>query len=340
METAIAAVAGEILSRFISFTLKKLCSSHECLEEKGKRLEHLLTRVHTVVEETDGRYITNSGMLMQLKTLSEAMYQGYHALDTLRFQLHEESSMDKVRNSFSFSSATRLKRPRTIVFDSVNKGKMLNLEVHGALENLERVVANIGEFLALLGGYDRMSQRPYDVYLYIDNFMFGRHTEKQKLLNFLLQRSPDGAPAVLPVIGSFAVGKKTLVAHVCADERVRSQFPSILHLKGENILSIVHHEKALLGMALVVIEFILEIDGVEWEEFYSFVTRTNRSIKVIIISTHERFVRFGSVRPVFLNKLSYEELQCLFKTLAFGSADPMEHPGLVQIAEEYAKSLH
>ncbi|KAJ1295973.1 hypothetical protein BS78_01G263400 [Paspalum vaginatum] len=185
-----------------------------------------------------------------------------------------------------------------------------------------------------------MSRRPYDSYLYIDNFMFGRHTEKQKLLNFLLQRSPDGAPAVLPVIGSFAVGKKTLVAHVCADERVRSQFPSILHLKGENILGIVDHEKALLGMALVVVEFISEIDDVEWEEFYSFVTRTNRSIKMIIISTHERFARFGSVRPVFLNKLSYEELQYLFKTLAFGSADPMERPRLVQIAEEYARSLH
>ena len=69
METVIAAVAGELVSRFISFTINKYYSSYECLEEKGERLQRLLMRVHTVVEEADARYITNSGMLMQLKIL-------------------------------------------------------------------------------------------------------------------------------------------------------------------------------------------------------------------------------------------------------------------------------
>ncbi|KAF0929326.1 hypothetical protein E2562_019909 [Oryza meyeriana var. granulata] len=59
-----------------------------------------------------------------------------------------------------------------------------------------------------------MSRRPYDAYLYIDNFMFGRHTEKQRLLSFLLEYKPPGLhPAVLPVVGGLGVGKKTLVAH-------------------------------------------------------------------------------------------------------------------------------
>ncbi|CAL4923656.1 unnamed protein product [Urochloa decumbens] len=341
METAITAVAGELLSRFISFTINKYCSSKGCLEEKGERLQRLLMRVHTVVEEADARHIANSGMLMQLKILSEAMYKGYLALDTLRFQLHEESSMDKVSDSFiSISSATRLKRRRTILAP-VNKGKNLYLEVNGALENLEKVVSDIAEFVVLLGGCERLSRRPYDAYLYIGNFMFGRHTEKQKLFNFLLEHNPDGATPVLPIVGGLAVGKKTLVAHVCADERIRSQFPSILHLNGDNFLSIVDHEKAILGMSsLVVVEFVSDVDDMEWKEFYSFVRRTNRRSKVVIISKLERLARFGSVRPIFLNALPYEELWYLFKILAFGSADPAEHPELVHIAERFAKELH
>ncbi|RCV43420.1 hypothetical protein SEVIR_9G298400v4 [Setaria viridis] len=339
METAIAAVAGELLSRFISFTINKFCSSYECLEGKGERLQHLLMRVHTVVEEADARHITNSGMLMQLKILSEAMYKGYLALDTLRFQLHEDSSMNKVSDSFPISSTTRLKRRRTIL-DPMNKGKVLDHEVNGALENLETVVSNIAEFVVLLGGCERMSRRPYDAYLYMGNFMFGRHTEKQKLLNFLLQHNPDDAPAVLPIIGGLAVGKKTLVAHVCADERIRSQFPSIFHLNGDNFLSIVDHEKAMLEMSLLVVEFVSDVDDMEWKEFYSFVRRTNRRSKVVIIGKLERLARFGSVRPIFLSTLPYEELWYLFKVLAFGSADPAEHPRLVHIAEGFAKELH
>ncbi|KAF8674828.1 hypothetical protein HU200_047959 [Digitaria exilis] len=277
METAITAVAGELLSRFISFTINKFCSSYVC-SEKEERLQHLLMRAHTVVEEADGRHISNSGMLMQLKVLSEAMYQGYHALDTLRFQLRDEC-MDKVSDSFSISSATRLKRRRTIL-SSVNRRKVLDLDVHGALKTLETVMSNIAEFVVLLGGCERMSRRPYDAYLYIGNYMFGRHVEKQKLLNFLLQHNPDeDAPAVLPIIGGLAVGKKTLVAHVCTYESIRSQFPSILHMNGDNFLTIVDHEKVMLGTALVVVEFVSDIDDMEWEEFYSFVARTNKRTK-------------------------------------------------------------
>jgi hypothetical protein len=345
MESAIAAVAGELVSRFISFAFSRYCSSYsyEGLEEKRERLRQLLMRVHTVVEEADARYITNSGMLMQLKLLSEAMYQGYHALDTLTFQLHddEEDSTNCMvsDSSISLCSATRFKRQRTVLA-SAKKDKV------AALDNLETAVANISEFVALLCGCDeRLSRRPYDAYLYIGNFMFGRHAEKQKLLNFLLQQNPSddlAPPPVLPIIGALGVGKKTLVAHVCADERVRCKFASILHLNGENLLNIVDHEKAMLGMpSLVVVEFVSDVDDMKWNEFYSFVTRTaSTRSKVIIISKLGTLARFGSVRPIFLDALSYEELWYLFKNLAFGSADPAEHPRLVHIAEGFAKEFH
>ncbi|KAL6905467.1 hypothetical protein ACP4OV_003068 [Aristida adscensionis] len=339
METVMSAVAGELFSQLISFAINKYFSSSARLDDKVDRLQNLLMRVHSVVDEADTRYITNHGMLMQLKIFSETMYQGYRVLDTFKFQLQEDSYMNKVSDSIVLCSTSRLKRPCR-PFASMNKGKVPNIELHSALENLGTVVANFSEFIPLLVGCERMSRKPYDSYLYIDNFMFGRHTEKQKLLNFLLHHNSHSAPAVLPIIGGLAVGKKTLVAHVCDDERVRLHFSSILHLKGDNFLSVLDQERPISGMKVVVVEFVSDVEDRDWEKFYSFITKISRRSKVIIISKHESLARFGTMNPIILCTLSYEELRYLFKILAFGSANPTEHPRLVQVAEEFSKGLH
>ena len=75
IELAISAISGEILSRFISFLIKKHID-RSSLEEKIERLQQLLLRVHTVLEEAEGRYITNSQMLVKLGMLVDAMYKG------------------------------------------------------------------------------------------------------------------------------------------------------------------------------------------------------------------------------------------------------------------------
>ncbi|XP_037488845.1 putative disease resistance RPP13-like protein 1 [Triticum dicoccoides] len=347
MEASISVVAGELVSRFISFLMNKYHSSlsHAQSEEKlVERLQNLLMRVSMIVEEADARYITNTGMLLQLKTLSEAMYKGYRVLDTLSYRnLQGSPGIDEVSINDPSSSSLYLsipvKRSRT---KAEKDEKAMRLESDGALKSLEIVVANMAEFVVLLGGCEHMSRRPYDVYLYTKNFMFSRHTEKQKLLSFLLEhKNPPGdhAPAVLPIIGGFGVGKKTLVAHVCGDERVRSRF-SILHLNGDRLLTILDHGRTMSGTILVVIEFASDVGDDDWKKFHLFLNRMRGGSKIIIISKLKRLARFGSVKPIFLGVLSYDELRYLFKTLAFGSADPAEHPRLVQLADEFAKELH
>ncbi|CAM0879223.1 unnamed protein product [Alopecurus aequalis] len=337
MEVAISAVTGEIFSRFISFLINKHSyRSQAWLEEKAERLQNLLMRVHTVVEEADGRYIMNSRMLMQLKMFSEAMYRGYHVLDTLKYQGMKDKGINKVCNSSILPFVVPVKRSRTTA--CARNDKVMHLELHGALERIEIVVANMTEFVMLLGGCDRMLRRPYDAYLYHDNIMFGRHTEKQMLLNFLLQHNEE--PAVLPIIGGFLVGKKTLVAHVCSNERVRLRFSSVLHLSGDNLLRILEHGGTMLGEMLVIVEFVSDVEDKDWETFHSFVKSMARGSKVIIVCKLQRLARLGSVKPMFLNILPYEEFWYLFKTMAFGSADPIEHPELIHIAEEFAKELH
>ncbi|VAH24540.1 unnamed protein product [Triticum turgidum subsp. durum] len=184
MEVVKSAVVGELVSRFISFLMNKYHSnSHAQSEKVVERLQRLLMRVSTVVEEADARYITNSAMQLQLKMLSEAMYGGYSALDTLRHRTIQDSAgFDEV--SINDSSCSNLyldiplKRSRT----TEKNDKTMRLESHGSLESLEVIVANMTEFVMLLGGCERMSRRPYDVYLYIENFMFGRHAKTLELL--------------------------------------------------------------------------------------------------------------------------------------------------------------
>jgi hypothetical protein len=185
-----------------------------------------------------------------------------------------------------------------------------------------------------------MLRRPYDVYLYNDNIMFGRHSEKQKLLNFLLQHgSPGGALAVLPVIGGPGVGKRTLVAHVCKDERVSSQFSSILHLNGDSVCRIADHVSVLSGKVLVVVELVSDVDQEDWVKFCSTLASMDSGCKVIIISRCRSSEKLGTVKPIFLNTLPYEEFSYLFKTLAFGSADPAQHPPLARIADKMAREM-
>lgn len=336
METAISATTAELISRFISFLIKKY-KNQACLEDKLQRLQHLLLRVHTVVEEADGRYVTNSRMLIQLGIFVQGMYRGYYVLDTVKYKPLVESIQEEVGSSSSISFSNPMKRIRTIA--GTDKNIVDNDELHSVLENLETIAANMSEFIILLGGCERMFRRPYDTYLYIDNFMFGRYVEKQQMINMLLQNSSHlSAAMVLPIIGGCRVGKKTLVAHVCNDDKVRSHFSSILNIEGDSI-SRLDHKKFNHERVLVVVEFCSDVDDEDWLKFYSSVKLMGEGSKVIIISRLEKVLRFGTVKPIRLNSMSLEEYSYLFKMLAFGSANPEDYPQLAIIANELARVL-
>ncbi|RLN40653.1 hypothetical protein C2845_PM01G46320 [Panicum miliaceum] len=269
MELAISAVSGEILSRFVSFLIKKY-TNRASLEEKIERLQQLLLRVHTVVEETEGRYITNSQMLVKLGLLVDAMYKGYSVLDTFKYKPFE---------------TTILK--------------------------------------------EQMPKRPYDTYLYIDSFMFSRLlimfsrlVEKQQIIDLLLQdNSLHGAPAVVPVIGGYNVGKKSLVGYACNNSMKAG------------------HETFLPVRTLVIVEFTSDVDDSEWVKFYSATSHRDIGSKVIIISRLEEIARFGTVKAIRLRNLSHAEFMYLFKILAFGGTDPENHPQMASTGMEIAKML-
>jgi hypothetical protein len=327
MELIVSSIAGDLVNRFISFIIKQY-NSQVNLEEKMERLQQLLLRVHMVVEEADGRHLTNSKMLLQLKKLAEAMYRGYHVLGTAKSRRISRIEEEEVSSSYSITSFRFTRRTAAATYH----------ELQSALDNLETMVSNMREFVLLLGGCERMFRSPYDTYLYIDNFMFSRHIEKQQVINILLQDNP--APTVLPIIGTGRVGKKTLVAHVCNNQKVMSHFSSILHLNGESLCKAEHESFIQAGRTLVVVEFTSDVDDETWQKFYASTgAHMGRGSKIIIITKVQKVTRFGTVSPVCLKSFSPEEYSYLFKVLAFGSTNPEEHPQLASIAKDIAAVL-
>lgn len=239
MEALISAVAGDLVSRFISFVAQNCCN-HTQEDDDSIILERMLQRIHIVVEEAEGRCISNRRMLLQLKMLTEGMHIGHYMLDMLKIQSVEEDRVEgevsQLNRSF-FNAAKRLCFAAATTKDrSVSFGIGTNGEVNlkGILQSLEAKIEDTRELVILLASCPRLSRQPYSTYLFMDKVMFGRHTEKEQIVNFLLSSDTDYCPdlGILPIVGPHRVGKKTLAQHACKDERILNCFSHILFLKG------------------------------------------------------------------------------------------------------------
>nr|ALO70053.1 NBS-LRR-like resistance protein [Oryza sativa] len=222
MEILISAVATDLISRFISSVTQNY-RNHIHKEDDRRRLERILLRMHSVVEEAGGRHITNQGMILQLKGLVEGFYLGYYMLDKIKFQPPEYEVSHEIQ-SFALSACNSAKRFRFA--DAISKrtpvafGSRSRTNLKDVVDGLETKIADMREFVILLGSHPRLPRQPYSTYLYIDNCMFGRRIEKEQVINFLLCNDPhDPYVSILPIIGPQRIGKKTLVQHACLDER-------------------------------------------------------------------------------------------------------------------------
>lgn len=92
MDILLTALASDISSRVISFLVAKYRKQNTM--DKMIRLHRLLLRAFTIIEEVDGRYISNQGMLLQLRQLRIVMYKGHYVLDTFKGQAEVSRSFN------------------------------------------------------------------------------------------------------------------------------------------------------------------------------------------------------------------------------------------------------
>jgi len=76
MELIISAIMSDLLNRALSKAIQRYrWSKAEETEHKIRRQHRVLLPIDAMVEEAEGRHITNQAMLRQLQMLRQGMYQ-------------------------------------------------------------------------------------------------------------------------------------------------------------------------------------------------------------------------------------------------------------------------
>ncbi|XP_047094488.1 disease resistance protein RGA2-like [Lolium rigidum] len=360
MEALISAVLGDIVSRAISVVVEKCreqttANEETTIEDNQQRLHQLLLRISAVIEEAEGRCITNQGMIRQVSMMIKQMFRGYYLLDSFKCRNNKTDDEEVSLSSFAQSKFNPAKRFRRLSsntqIESMEIGRDSSKELKQVVLVLESMVADMKEFAIFLMNYPRMYRQPYGSYLFLDNCMFGRQMEKEQAISFLLQAEPlvGGNLGVLPIVGPRLIGKSTLVEHVYDDERVRNHFSLILRYRGNDLTHetattfrdhcVIKHQNIAFGKerSLVVIEFLGDVDEGAWKRLLQTSERCMaHGSKIIITSRSEKMVSVGTTQAIMLRCLSKEAYWYFFKMLVFGSTDPEEHPKLTSIAMKLA----
>uniref|UniRef100_A0ACD5W2S0 Uncharacterized protein n=1 Tax=Avena sativa TaxID=4498 RepID=A0ACD5W2S0_AVESA len=156
MDIIVPAVIGDIVSRSVSFAIKKYWQPSD-VENNLERLNQLVLRAHTIVEEAEGRLINNREMLQQLGLLIEGMHRGHYMLDKLRCQVLEEERGDEQEVSH-FSGLSLFNAAKCLCFSSNYRKTVMfgsnNIEdLQGTIVTLEKTIADFKEFVIFVGNY-------------------------------------------------------------------------------------------------------------------------------------------------------------------------------------------
>ncbi|PUZ57431.1 hypothetical protein GQ55_5G430100 [Panicum hallii var. hallii] len=210
MDVVVSAVAADLVGRLIAFLVRKY--QEPGAAEDAARLRRALLRAGAVVEEAEGRQIANRAVLLQLDQLRREMCRGAYELDV--DALRRRAGDPRKRH------ATAERR----TFSRLRLGTGGGLSA--VVESLEAALCDMRELVVLFGCCPRVARQPYSAYLLMESCMFGRQVEKEQIIGFLLQPSQD--LDVLPIVGPREVGKRTLVEHVCLDERLDRRHREVL----------------------------------------------------------------------------------------------------------------
>ncbi|KAF0918833.1 hypothetical protein E2562_026205 [Oryza meyeriana var. granulata] len=383
-EVVLPVALSKVLGRIFSFLFDSLSrpAVAGARDVHRRRLERLLSNIGTMVEEAEGRHITNVQLLSHLKALTDGMFRGRFALEVTDLDDinntgddddGDEGGDDVRRRSFALcSSFNRAKRSRvtSLIFGGNGSGDDGTERLAAVVDELESLMSDyMREFILMVQGYPRKVHRPVRTTLYMDRCVFGRHVEKERIVDFLLQRPPAGAPylSVLAVVGGKKVGKTTLVKHACDDELVRDHFariewfetPDVVReagLPGQTVWEsdgpeylagvrrIIASQRFSSARSLLVFEDAWPIDEAAWSELASTPSATTTTLaaagtKLLFTCRDADLARLGTVEPVVLRHLPPEEYWYYFMAFAFGGADPREHPRIAAVGREISEHL-
>ncbi|TVU40549.1 hypothetical protein EJB05_14016, partial [Eragrostis curvula] len=340
MDIFLSALLAEMTTRSINFFINKI-SKPTALDVEN-RLHNILLRTQIIVDEAMGRRITNQAMLQQLDMITDAMQRGHYMLDIFMCQSLDDGDIEDQVMGHSLSKLNSLKG-----FCSYRRNIQIKEQLENALDDLSSMI-DVKELFVFLTSYPRVYRQPYSMHILLENCMFGRQTEAELVIKSLLHTQHRDAEEleVLPIVGPRKVGKSTLVAHVCKDERVRDHFSEVWFLHDDDFTDAMKHQHFVLnlnkdGRFLIVVDLDGDLNEEAWDKLYSASKRCLRSgCKIIITSQSHKIIKFGTTQALSLKHLSHEAYWYFFKTLTFGSIDPEMHPRLAYLAMEISRMLN
>lgn len=377
-EAVFSAVVGDVVSRVISLVAGRFGDQQSTdTDAKLKRICRMLIRIHSVVEEAKGRQITNHGALDWLSELNDGVYEGRYLLDTAgccrdQPELEDHQVAAQPFTLSSFNPAKRIRVAACAVKSILSLRPDAGAdEIDRVLESLRSLSGDLREFMMLLQGCKKRIRRPLATNIFAEGQMFGRHVEKERIINFLLH--DDDGPLtekllvpLLPVVGDIGSGKTTLVQHVCDDARVRSRFPIIM------LFNITSTYAMAMGEATVVIRskhvigdsgnlkhplhvldgdfrkkrFLMVFEDVDMhkkqmlEELLPRLRNGKLGSKIIVTTSNGHVARMGTVEPIKLKALRHPEYWFFFKAHAFAGTDVEEDPRMVAAGKGIARKLN
>ncbi|XP_047092919.1 disease resistance protein RGA2-like [Lolium rigidum] len=374
-EIIFSAVVGDLAGRVISLLAGQF-KGQDSTEAKLQRICYMLVKVHSAIEEARGRQITNFGTLEWLSELNDGLYQGRYLLETVGCReqdtAEDDEPGDKVvaAQPFSLSLFNPAKRVRVAACRVRSLLSRHDVGVHDRIDRvvkiLETMSGDLREFLMLLQTCQPI-HRPLATNIFVEGQMFGRHVEKERIINFLLHNGA-GKLGVLPIVGDMGVGKTTLAQHVCDDERVRSHFPIIMYSRFSCTLVMARGEttfvlesKHALGDVKQFIEsvhglkenyltkrFLIVFEDVDMpkkqmlEELLPILRQHGKHGSKVIIITSNRDVasNMGTVQLINLKVMPHPEYWFFFKLHAFAGRDVEEDPRMVAAGKAIARKLN
>jgi hypothetical protein len=225
-------------------------------------------------------------------------------------------------------------------------------EIERVLQRLQGMSHDLREFILLLQDCKPV-RRPLATSIFRDGQMFGRHVEKERIINFLLHEDDDQATAelsVLPIVGGSGVGKTTLVQYACDDARVRSHFPVIMLYSLSSTYDVKKNEGTCSDDPLELLNgntfrdkhkrYLMIFEDVDMhrkqmlEEFLQGSRCRKVGIIKMIITTNNRHVANN------IGTVECPEYWFFFKAHAFAGRDVEDDPRLISAGKAVARKLN
>ncbi|KAJ8648699.1 hypothetical protein MRB53_001722 [Persea americana] len=366
VEAALSALFQGLFDKLALPSLKKLGLLFG-VEREAKKLSSTLSRIQSLLSDAEDRQIKQESVSLWLSDLKEVAYDAEDILDELAFialrskletapiQTRKRKLTDQVRVPHLFSR----------FFSNLDLGSRI-MEIRKRLDEIESESNQFHLKVIHPGWSERLKprQRPPTSSIIDESIVFGRETEREKLVGLLTSEDPPAGNGiwVIPIYGMGGLGKTTLAQLVYNDERVVKRFKMIrawvyvsedfdlirltkaiaesvtgsaCHLTNLDAIQVSIQKALSKKRFLVVLDDVWNDNCNDWDALRAPLMVGARGSRILVTTRSQRVSSIMGTVPVhFLQSLSDDDCWSLFKKRAFVEGNSDAYPDLVMIGKE------